>query len=312
MFLLFPLLLLAELLPVDMVPADYNSSRFPKVKILDSKIVMFDTIGGEKFFGISALAYDPDTKNLFMLSDRSRLFVFALKLENDKIRSLKPLYAVRLHDKNGHQYFLKKSDSEGMVLVKEGGENSLLISFEQIPRVVAFDLKGYAKRRSDYTTLPKILQQKRNYRKRNNMLESITVTKKYGMVTTPEKPLRRRPGNLHGIYNTEGKICDIRMDGGYAITELETLPDGNLLALQRGIRFKPSLVISMKLSKIYLEQREKDVCRSETLFEATTEAGWVLDNFEGVTSVGKNRYLLVSDDNGNFFQKTLLVLVEIE
>jgi hypothetical protein len=36
-----------------------------------------------------------------------------------------------------------------------------------------------------------------------------------------------------------------------------------------------------------------------------------LDNFEGLTKVGGNRYLMVSDDNESFFQKTLLVLFEV-
>ena len=74
LLLLFASLLFARLTPLDMVPADYNATRYPKVKILDSKIVSFSRIDGEKFFGISALAYDKETGILYMLSDRSRLF----------------------------------------------------------------------------------------------------------------------------------------------------------------------------------------------------------------------------------------------
>ncbi|RUM66565.1 MAG: hypothetical protein DSZ05_04110 [Sulfurospirillum sp.] len=323
LFLSLCTLLFAKLIPIDIQPADYNTSRYPKVEILDSKIVSFGRIGGEKFFGISALAYDPETGILYMLSDRSRLFGFKLRLKGEKIASLKPLFGTRLRDAYGHKYFVKKSDSEGMTLVKADGRKLLLISFERYPRVTAFGLSGNARKApvrktlSDIraslrlTHLPKVLQNPRHYKKRNDMLESVTYTQKYGMITTPEKPLRKRKHDLHGIYNQEGKICDIRNNGTYAITELETLPDGNLLALERDFRLKPALNILVRLRKIELDKKYHGICKTKTLFEATSEEGWALDNFEGVTHLHDDLYLMVSDDNDNFFQKTLLVLFRL-
>ena len=321
--LLLPLGIYAEIIPFDMAPSGYQAAKFPKVKILDSVILSFDRIDGQKFFGISALSYNQESHLLYMLSDRSRLFAFQLKIERGKITKLDPVFGRRLRDKYGHKYFVKKSDSEGMTLLHKKGIKSLLISFEHIPRVTEFDLQGRAKKiktknlndiRRDLrlTHLPKILQNPRHYRKKNNMLESVTVTKTYGMVTTPEFPLKKAKAGLHGIYNQKGKICDIHENKSYAITELETLSDGNLLALHRGFQLKPSLQIDVKLSKIYLDKIENGICRNEILFEGSTAEGWALDNFEGVAHIEKNLYLLVSDDNGNFFQKTLLVLISLD
>jgi len=321
--LLLPLLLFGKLIPLDMVPADYNASRYLKVKILDSEIVSFNRIDGEKFFGISALAYDEETGILYMLSDRSRLFGFKLDIKDEKIVHLKPLFGTRLCDRYGHKYFVKRSDSEGMTLVKVNGQKMLLISFERYPRVVAFDLRGNAcktvvtknlddiRKELRLTHLPKVLRNPRHYKKKNDMLESVTYTQKYGMITTPEKPLRKQKHKLHGIYNHEGKICDIRKNGSYAITELETLPDGNLLALERDFHLKPSLNIFVRLRKIKLDKIKHGICKTKTLFEATSDEGWALDNFEGITHLHDNLYLMVSDDNGNFFQKTLLVLFQL-
>jgi hypothetical protein len=307
-----------------MVPLEYNSSMFPKVHILDSKIVSFDKIDGEKFFGISALVYDPDTKILYMLSDRSRLFAFSLQVKNNKITLLKPLWGKRLRDKYGHKFFVKSSDSEGMTLVKQGNRKFLLISFEQNPRVMAFDLKGreLAKpvqksvRDLQYemklTHLPPILRKNFAYRKRNKMLESVTYTPKQGMITTPEYPLRKTKSGLHGIYNQKGRLCYIHMHGkDLAITELETLADGNLLALQRGFSLGKDIHITLQLLKIYLDDIDQGICKTDLLFHASTDEGWALDNFEGLTVVGKNLYLMVSDDNDNFFQKSMLVLFSI-
>ena len=43
-----------------------------------------------------------------------------------------------------------------------------------------------------------------------------------------------------------------------------------------------------------------------------TDKGWMIDNFEGLTRVAPHRYLMVSDDNDNFFQKTLLIYFEVK
>ena len=53
------------------------------------------------------------------------------------------------------------------------------------------------------------------------------------------------------------------------------------------------------------------VCKSRVLAKLDSWKGWNIDNFEGLTKVSHNKFLMVSDDNGSFLQKTLLVLFEI-
>ncbi len=307
-----------------MAPANFPASRFPHVKIIQSSILSFGTIGGEKFFGISALAYDARQHRLYMLSDRSRLFAFEVAWEKGHIKELKPLYGKRLRDRYGHKYFLRKSDSEGMEMVQIDGKKHLLISFEQRPRVLLFDLnatevtpplhKNLAdlRRELSLTSLPPVLRKPRHYRSANKMLESVTYHPRYGMITTPEFPLRKTPLGLHGIYNQKGRICYIRRSKkDMAITELETLPDGNLLALERGVHLGKPLRIDLGLVKIRLDSMKGGICRSEPLLQVSTDEGWALDNFEGLTSLGDHRYLMISDDNDNFFQQTILVLFSL-
>jgi len=67
------------------------------------------------------------------------------------------------------------------------------------------------------------------------------------------------------------------------------------------------------LTKVHLDKcNALRICKSETLAKLDSADGWRLDNSEGLTRVDKNRYLMVSDDNENIFQKTLLVLFEIK
>ena len=64
--------------------------------------------------------------------------------------------------------------------------------------------------------------------------------------------------------------------------------------------------------RVHLDRcNKKRVCQSELLAKLDSIKGWHIDNFEGLCKVGKNRYLMISDDNGSLFQKTLLVLFEI-
>lgn len=321
LLLLLPLLLWAEMLPLQMAPTRFPASRFPQMKILQSDILSFGKIDGEKFFGISALAYDAGNRRLFMLSDRSRLFAFAVVWKEGHIAKLTPLWGKRLRDRYGHKFFRHESDSEGMELVRVNGQKRLLISFEQSPRVMLFDLEGREvtpplhktladlKQRLLFTALPEILRKPYSYRDSNKMLESVTYHPKFGMVTAPEFPLRKTPAGLHGIYNRKGLLCYMRRRGrNLAITELETLPDGNLLALERGVHLGRPLRIDLGLVEIHTDRIEKGICKSDVLFSVSTDEGWALDNFEGLTSVGDNRYLMISDDNDNFFQQTILVL----
>ncbi len=321
-FILASLPLFAQLMHLDISPKKVDIDKV-RINILDSVILDFDRIDSQKFFGISALAYDKNSSILYMLSDRSRLFAFKLTLKDKKIDTLRPLYGVRLKDRYGHKFFIKKSDSEGMTLVEEDGKKSLLISFENHVRIMEFDLRGKeiekkekslkdVRRNLRLKKLPKILQTKRVYKSSNSMLESVTVTKKFGMITTPEFPLKTTEFGYHGLYNQKGRICYIKKSNPYiAITELETLEDGSLLAIGRDFDLVPTININLMLMKIYLTDIKNGVCKSEDLLNVSTNDGWALDNFEGLTHIKDNLFLMISDDNKNPFQKTILVLFSL-
>jgi hypothetical protein len=66
------------------------------------------------------------------------------------------------------------------------------------------------------------------------------------------------------------------------------------------------------LKKVYLDHCQKGLCRSKVLVKMNSHKGWDVDNFEGLARVGKNRYVMISDDNDNFYQKTLLIYFEVK
>jgi hypothetical protein len=57
---------------------------------------------------------------------------------------------------------------------------------------------------------------------------------------------------------------------------------------------------------------ETEVCPARLLAFMKSSEGWTLDNFEGLTHIKDNIYMMVSDDNGSFLQKCIVVLFEIK
>ena len=57
---------------------------------------------------------------------------------------------------------------------------------------------------------------------------------------------------------------------------------------------------------------ETGSCSSKNLAALKRRDGWKLDNFEGLTRIKDELYLMISDDNGSFFQECIDVLFEIK
>ena len=70
------------------------------------------------------------------------------------------------------------------------------------------------------------------------------------------------------------------------------------------------MVISLR--KLNLNKcNEQRVCEVESIARSDSSDGWLLDNFEGLTHYRVNQYLMVSDNNNNPLQKTIMVLFEV-
>jgi len=86
-----------------------------------------------------------------------------------------------------------------------------------------------------------------------------------------------------------------------------TLP--KVLRDTKNYRSNPFVVT---LKKVYLKGCSRNgMCRTEVLAKMNSHRGWQVDNFEGLARVGKHRYVMVSDDNDNFYQRTLLIYFEV-
>ncbi len=277
------------------------------IKLLDQKALDIDSIDGIKFAEISDLAYDAKNHQLYMLSDKGKLFVFDANFDKDKI-SLIPAGGFHLRDINGKKLKHKQNDSEGLTF---DSSSRLWVSFEGKPRIAEIYKKGKIIK---YAKLPKTLPKLKNMRGRNKGLESLAWHPEYGLVTAVEYPELGIPTSHQTIYALSGKRWGFVIDGipHPGVTAIETMDDGNILALVRTFDKKHFRVI-VALIKIYIKECKPDsLCRSEYMAKLSTDNGWALDNFEGLVRVAPHRYLMVSDNGNDPIRRTLLIYFEIK
>jgi hypothetical protein len=263
-----------------------NLAASSKIEILDTKVLNIKNV-----YELSALAYDGET--LYALSDTGILHHLKLDIQNNKINSISLLKSKKLRK--------KKSDTEGMVFAK----NKLYISFERKPKVIKYSLNGTKIKKYK---IPKILRDIDNYQAKNKSLEAIAYHKDYGVLVAPERPLVKDDKKYHTLY---AKDKNYKFIASGSLSALEFIRSGEVMALERDFNFFTfNRVIT--LSKIYLDECFEDICKTEVLAKLKTTDGYDLDNFEGLTKLYDNKYLMVSDDNRSMFQKTLFVLFELK
>ena len=270
------------------------------ITILDAKVLSFEPVNGIDFTELSDLAYDKRTSVLYGISDRGYLYHMDLLIKQNRLSQLTLNHAFKLRSKKGKKFKKSKRDSEGLDLA-DGG---LVISFERKPRVSLFSLKG---EEIEEYELSKKLRHIKNYQDKNDALEAVTLHPKYGIVTAPEIPLKKQDEAFHTLYAKKKKW---RFKATGSITALETMEDGNILVLERSFN-KLTRQRTVVLTKVNIKKCKSKLCSSETLALFDSSKGWTLDNFEGLTRIKGNRYLMISDDNDSFLQKCILVLFEV-
>jgi hypothetical protein len=299
----------ANIREVDIIPSDTESQTGNKIRILDQRELQYRMVDGLKFSEISDIAYLPQQSQLFMISDEGILFVFHAVF-GEKIEALRPVSAAELTKKGGNPFKKWRRDSEGLAL---DGKGRLLVSFEGKAKIGWFhkNSQKIGQRIKKYK-IPTLLRDGRNYRSKNKSLEALAWHPKYGVLTVAEWPLKKDDKKRQTVYSLQGKQWHFKAESEprSAVSAIEVMDDGNLLVLERSYTgLMEPFVVTLK--KVYLDRCRKGWCHTETLIKMNSHKGWDIDNFEGLARVGKHRYVMVSDDNDNFFQRTLLIYFEV-
>lgn len=271
-----------------------------------------DGFGAE---GLSALAWDADEGILYAISDLGALLHLQPEWDGNNLRAVTLLATHALRNASGEALDGEWDDAEGLVLehANDGvsGNSVLLVSFEGETRVDAYRPDGsYLDRR----TLPTELNDKERFPGGNQGLEALTTLSDAGLVSGPQRPFTDSDRSFLHLYASAGQHWWFKpLDPDHSsLVALETLPDGRLLLLERRyISFFQAVLFAVRV----VDPREAPAGGELAVTDLAifdSSKGWRIDNFEGIAHHTGNRVFIVSDDNSNPIQKTLLLYLELD
>lgn len=295
------------------VPDPLLNEDFMKIKNISSLGIANNKVNGIPIKELSGLTWDDKAQILYAISDAGFLYHIKLTIEKGEIRNTNVIHAYALTNKNGKKLNGQYQDSEGLSLVRDnkGNATELIISFEHKPRIARYRLNGQW---LGEISLPNVLTKKSNYQSKNKALEGVTLHPQFGIITAAERPLKHAPKKYQTLYSQHGTFWHFKQSPfkNSSVTGLETLPNGDILVLERVYNgLFSQMVISIrqvKLSSCNAQQQ----CEVEDLAVFNSLNGWRIDNFEGLSHYKGNQYLIISDDNNSPLQNSVLVKFEIK
>ncbi len=291
-------------LPVTVSPIEHfeitgTRSTFGKLEFRGGLVVSSKE---NKFGGISGIYVEHDGSTAILVSDLGYILRADLSYEDGRLASVSiprmmraPLPAAIRH-----------KDLEDIAINADG---VLMLALERnSQQIAAVDLRSGKAVTRDLITLPGAAE-KLGF---NWGIESIGIfpegTMHAGrMIAIGERPEADSSAHIP-CWIVGAGTCSIKVRGRYDVTSARFLPDGDLIILER--KFTPDLNIGMRLRRI----RRTDIGVGSTMDgEILIEANLAMqiDNMEGLAVhrdvSGATILTLISDDNLNFFQRTLIL-----
>ncbi|MDY6941566.1 MAG: esterase-like activity of phytase family protein [Pseudomonadota bacterium] len=269
------------------------------------------TPDGSPFRGLSGLAWSGDDQLLYAISDFGWLYHLRPEFRDGRLVNLEFVSAMKLTDRQARPLSGQWADAEGLIALEKSAhgqhETRLVVSFERHPRIQEFDTQGLFKK--DHP-LPPPYNTASRYSERNYALEAVAFLPQHGLLSAPERPLRGAPAHATEIFFLNGQRFDYPLspDKNCGLVAAEPQTENQLFIMERcyaGGR----MVIALRQVEFLTENSA--TLEPRTLARWDTLDGWLLDNFEGLTRVGENTYLAISDDNGQDRQRTLLVYFRV-
>lgn len=268
----------------------------------------------EEFGAFSGLVVSKDGASLLAVSDTGQWFHADIERDGNKLSGLSNSLVSPIHGQDGS--ILNKgrkwnADAEGLTWF----EGNALISFERQQGKLRIANLG----KEGFSAPARILPESKmlNSIRGNRGIEAISVAPEGSalagsLVAIGERVLNG--GNHTGWVLKGNKFTRffIRRRDDFDITAADFLPNGDLIILER--RFSLTLGSAVRLRRISATDLKPDRLAGKLLDGIdlmTADLTHQIDNMEGMAvrtdANGMPIILLISDDNKNFFQRTLLL-----
>ena len=263
-----------------------------------------------RFGGFSGLLVSPDGRRLIAISDHGFWLRARIVRANGRLTGLRDARMGRLLGPRGRALRGAWRDAESLARRRGGG---LTVSFERHHRLLAYRGGRHGPRRPSRLAPPDGIQRARS----NKGMEAMTRLAGGGLLVLTEG-LGAGPGLIRGWLRTPaGKSGTWRplayvRTGAFLPTGADLLPNGDVVVLERAVSFP--LGVDIRLQRL----DRRDIVPGARLAGreiARLAAPFNVDNFEGIAAYrgakGKTLLYLISDDNYQPLQRTLLMMFEL-
>ncbi len=289
------------------IPLDETAPGKTRVGDLTYRGGVHLTSPDRRFGGLSGLIVTQDARRFKAVTDRGFRIVGALihngrgDLTGVHDMSISPLSGVDGRPLTGK----KNTDAESLAILSDG---RIVTSFERRHRIL---VTSPGLRR--HIAVPQALYKA----PRNRGLEAITALSDGRLLVFAEdfRPPNHGPSATRGwlrTYEGDWQTMNIQVPPAFKPTGATTLPNGNVYVLLR--KFSPLKGVSVRVARLVVPAKTSaGLTQIQTIAEIAPPL--TIDNFEGIanrTGQDGRRYLyIVSDDNFNPLQRTLLMQFEL-
>ncbi|HKJ61103.1 MAG TPA: esterase-like activity of phytase family protein, partial [Hyphomicrobiales bacterium] len=272
------------------------------------------------FGGFSGMSVSEDGSRFLAVSDRGAWISGRFEHEAGKLSSVGDVLIGALLGKDGAPISgVWQNDAEAIVALEPG----VSAQGDGLNRRYLIGYEGYGKRLEEVSFRDGRLSTPRRYWDMpkqltglddNKGIEGVAILRggKYSgaMVTFAERKL-----DAHGdhtgalVAGDQSHPLFLKRYDAYDVTDLESLSDGSLLVLERSF-IRKSLKLGIRLRLIKASEIKPGArLDGDVLLDA--DGRYAIDNFEAMAvsrnKAGETLITLMSDDNFNFFQSTMLV-----
>ena len=267
----------------------------------------FSIAGGDsRFGGLSALHVSPDGQRLLAVTDRGNWVTAALTYRGADLSGMRDISIRPLRDVRGRPLKGRNGDSESLAT-----GDGLIVSFERQHR-----LWRYERTAGGFPGLPTPLKTPTGFYKLadNGGIEAMTRLCDGRLLVLAEKNIDQKPGVIGWVQTASGwEPFRYRTKAALRPTGAVTLPDCDIALVERSFSFVSGLDIRLTRLRAAAIRPDALVVADEL---AHLSDPLSIDNFEGIAARrGKNGETLIyllSDDNFNSVQRTLLVMFELD
>jgi hypothetical protein len=288
--------------PIPLFPNDVDTTR---IGPLEYRGGLFLTSDDPRFGGLSGLEVSDDG-TLFAVTDQGHWLTARLLLDRGVLVGIAGGELGELTDASGARLTTKRDQDAEALAAYPGGRR--LIAFERHHRVQVYEPESGSTAPSTMSLPPEL-----DRAPQNGGIEALTVMQD-GRVLLLTERLPTKSG-VRGWLGTPGawEPFDLAVEGIARPSGATTLPSGDVVILERGYTPMSGTIVRLRLIPA------RDILAGalvEGTLLAELHGPMNVDNFEGIAaSLGPNGEVLLfllSDDNFNPLQRTLLFLFALE